>query len=483
MYTDFMQPANFKQFLTNYLKFLQLNQQGISLHLKKIAVSKILIIDDEEKLRMLMARIIGLEGFEVVEASTCKAGLKKLEQFTVDVVLCDVKLPDGNGVDLIKEIKNLYPQVEIILLTAYGNIPDGVQAIKNGAFDYLTKGNDNDKIIPLINRALEKIQLQKRIEKLEQQVGKKYGFGSILGSSQLIQEAIDFAKKVAPTNASVLLLGETGTGKEVFAQAIHNGSQRMGKPFMALNCSAFGKELLESEIFGHKAGAFTGALKDKKGLIEEANTGTLFLDEIGEMHIDLQSKLLRVLETNEFIKVGDTKLTKVDVRIIAATNRDLQEELKTGRFREDLFYRINVFTITLPALRDRKKDIPVLANYFLQLFAQKTNKRFEGMSKDFIAHLQNHQWKGNIRELKNVIERAVILAEGFQLTADSLPVELQINDTHQQSGMSAFELSSVEKLHIQRVLNHTKGNKTEAARLLNIGLTTLYRKIEEYKIF
>ncbi len=446
-------------------------------------MSKILIIDDEEKLRMLMARIVGLEGFEVVEAATCKAGLKKLEQFTVDVVLCDVKLPDGNGVDLIKEIKNLYPLVEIILLTAYGNIPDGVQAIKNGAFDYLTKGNDNDKIIPLINRALEKVQLQKRIEKLEQQVGKKYGFESILGSSPLIQEAIEFAKKVAPTNASVLLLGETGTGKEVFAQAIHNGSQRMGKPFMALNCSAFGKELLESEIFGHKAGDFTSALKDKKGLIEEANTGTLFLDEIGEMHIDLQSKLLRVLETNEFIKVGDTKSTKVDVRIIAATNRDLQEEVKTGRFREDLFYRINVFTIMLPALRDRKKDIPVLANYFLQLFAQKTNKRIEGMSKDFIAHLQNHQWKGNTRELKNVIERGVILAEGAQLTADSLPVELQINDTHQQSGMSAFELSSVEKLHIQRVLNHTKGNKTEAARLLNIGLTTLYRKIEEYKIF
>ena len=446
-------------------------------------MSKILIIDDEEKLRMLMARIVGLEGFEVVEAATCKAGLKKLEQFTVDVVLCDVKLPDGNGVDLIKEIKNLYPLVEIILLTAYGNIPDGVQAIKNGAFDYLTKGNDNDKIIPLINRALEKVQLQKRIEKLEQQVGKKYGFESILGSSPLIQEAIEFAKKVAPTNASVLLLGETGTGKEVFAQAIHNGSQRMGKPFMALNCSAFGKELLESEIFGHKAGAFTSALKDKKGLIEEANTGTLFLDEIGEMHIDLQSKLLRVLETNEFIKVGDTKSTKVDVRIIAATNRDLQEEVKTGRFREDLFYRINVFTIMLPALRDRKKDIPVLANYFLQLFAQKTNKRIEGMSKDFIAHLQNHQWKGNTRELKNVIERGVILAEAAQLTADSLPVELQINDTHQQSGMSAFELSSVEKLHIQRVLNHTKGNKTEAARLLNIGLTTLYRKIEEYKIF
>ncbi|MDN3654611.1 sigma-54 dependent transcriptional regulator [Ferruginibacter paludis] len=443
----------------------------------------ILIIDDEEKLRTLMARIIRLEGYEVLEAATCKAALKKLEQTEADVILCDVKLPDGNGVELIKEIKTLYPRVEIILLTAYGNIPDGVQAMKNGAFDYLTKGNDNEKIVPLINRALEKVQLEKRIEKLEQQVGKRYGFDSILGSSPLILEAIAFAKKVAPTNASVLLLGETGTGKEVFAQAIHNGSLRAGKPFMALNCSAFGKELLESEIFGHKSGAFTGALKDKKGLIEEANTGTLFLDEIGEMHIDLQAKLLRVLETGEFIKVGDTKPTKVDVRIIAATNRDLQDEVITGRFREDLFYRINVFTIMLPSLRDRKKDIPDLANSFIKLFAQKSNKRIDGMSKDFSGHLQNHVWKGNIRELKNVIERAVILAEGSQLTSDSLPVELQINDTQQQSGMSAFELSSVEKLHIQRVLNHTKGNKTEAARLLNIGLTTLYRKIEEYKIF
>jgi DNA-binding NtrC family response regulator len=450
---------------------------------KKPKVNTVLIIDDEEKLRALMARIIRLEGFEVVEAGTCKAALKKLEQNEIDVVLCDVKLPDGNGVELIKEIKAIYPRVEIILLTAYGNIPDGVLAMKNGAFDYITKGNDNDKIVPLINKALEKVQLQKRIEKLEQQVGKKYAFENILGAATPIQEAIDLARKVAPTNASVLLLGETGTGKEVFAQAIHTGSSRMGKPFMALNCSAFGKELLEGEIFGHKAGAFTGALKDKKGLIEEASTGTLFLDEIGEMHIDLQAKLLRVLETGEFIKVGDTKPTKADVRIIAATNRDLQEEVKTGRFREDLFYRINVFTIMLPALRDRKKDIPLLAENFLKIFAQKTNKRIDGMSKDFINHLQNHHWKGNIRELKNVIERAVILATGSELTSDSLPVELQINDNRQQSGLSAFELSSVEKLHIQRVLNHTRGNKTEAARLLNIGLTTLYRKIEEYKIF
>lgn len=444
-------------------------------------MNKILIIDDEEKLRVLLVRIIKLEGFEVLEAATCKAAIKKLEQSEIDVILCDVKLPDGNGVELVKEIKQAYPGIEIILLTAYGNIADGVQAMKNGAFDYITKGNDNDKIIPLLHRAIEKVQLQKRIEKLEQQVGKLYGFDSILGNAASIEEAIAFAKKVAPTNASVLLLGETGTGKEVFAQAIHQGSMRVGKAFMALNCSAFSKELLESEIFGHKAGAFTGAIKDKKGLIEEANLGTLFLDEIGEMQYDLQSKLLRVLETNEFIKVGDTKPTKVDVRIIAATNRDLQQEVTNGRFREDLFYRLNVFTILLPALRDRKKDIPVLANYFLHFFTQKTNGHIHSIRKDFMYQLQQHDWKGNIRELKNVIERAVILATTDELTIDSLPLELQQLHFGQQS-LSTFDLASVEKLHIQKVLLHTKGNKTETAKLLNIGLTTLYRKIEEYKL-
>jgi two-component system NtrC family response regulator len=442
----------------------------------------ILIIDDEEKLRSLLTRIITLEGFTVIEANNLKAGLKILEKEQVDVILCDVKLPDGNGVDFVKEIKPRFPVTEIILLTAYGNIADGVKAMRNGAYDYITKGDDNDKIIPLLNSALEKVYLQKRIQQLEQQVGSRYGFDSILGNSTLIQEAITLAKKVAPTDATVLLLGETGTGKEVFAQAIHNGSKRAGKPFMALNCSAFGKEILESEIFGHKAGAFTGAIKDKKGLIEEATTGTLFLDEIGEMHIELQSKLLRVLETNEFIKVGDTKPTKVNVRIIAATNRDLQQEVKEGKFREDLFYRLNVFTIFLPSLRDRKKDIPVLAQHFFKIFSQKSNARIESVSKDFLDHLQQHDWKGNIRELRNIMERAVILAEGTELTIESLPIELQTTNFNTQGTLSAFDLASVEKLHIQRVLNHTKGNKTETAKLLNIGLTTLYRKIEEYKI-
>jgi len=445
-----------------------------------MATGNILLIDDEEKLRALLSRIIRLEGFTVFEADSLKSGQKLLEKESIDVLLCDVKLPDGTGISFTQQIKQRFPLTEIILLTAYGNIPDGVQAMKNGAFDYITKGDDNDKIIPLLNRAMETVQLQKRVEQLEQQVGKKYGFESILGNAALINEAVALAKKVAPTDATVLLLGETGTGKEVFAQAIHNGSKRAGKPFLALNCSAFGKELLESEIFGHKSGAFTGAVKDKKGLIEEASGGTLFLDEIGEMHIDLQAKLLRVLETGEFIKVGDTKSVKVNVRIVAATNRNLQQEVTDGKFREDLFYRINVFSITLPALRDRKKDIPLLAGHFLKIFAVKSNAQVTGMDAAFVERLQQHNWKGNIRELKNVMERAVILADGTQLGVASLPLELQVQSTNAHQALSAFDLASVEKLHILRVLHHTNGNKTESAKLLNIGLTTLYRKIEEY---
>ena len=444
--------------------------------------STILIIDDEQKLRSLLTRIITLEGFTVIEAGTLKAGLKIIEHEQVDVILCDVKLPDGNGVEFVKEIKSKFPLVEIILLTAYGNIADGVQGIRNGTFDYITKGDDNDKIIPLLNNAVEKVQLQKRIEQLEQQAGKNYGFDNILGNSRLIQEAIALAKKVAPTNATVLLLGETGTGKEVFAQAIHNESRRAGKPFIALNCSAFGKEILVSEIFGHKAGAFTGAIKDKKGLIEEATTGTLFLDEIGEMNFELQSKLLRVLETNEFIKVGDTKSTKVNVRIIAATNRDLQQEVKEGKFREDLFYRLNVFTIFLPALRDRKRDIVILAQHFFKIFTQRTNTKLESISEDFLEHLKLYDWKGNVRELRNIMERAVILSEGNQLTIESLPLELHAINLNTQARLSAFDLATVEKQHIQKVLSYTKSNKAETAKLLDIGLSTLYRKIEEYKI-
>lgn len=443
----------------------------------------VLIIDDEEKLRTLLSRILKAEGFDVVEAGDCKTGLKKLEQHHIDTVLCDVKLPDGNGVEMVQKIKSKSPLTEIILLTAYGNIADGVQAIKNGAFDYIVKGDDNDKIIPLLNRAIEKVLLRKRLLVLEKKIGIKYSFDSILGKSKAILQAIDLAKKVSPSDTHVLLTGETGTGKEVFAQSIHQGSNRVGKNFVALNCSTFSKDILESELFGHKQGAFTGAIKDKRGLIEEANEGTLFLDEIGEIPLELQAKLLRVLETNEFIKLGDTKTTRSNFRLIAATNKDLKAESEEKRFRADLYFRLNVFGIHLPPLRERVKDIEELTNYFVQQFSEKTNKKLVTYDPDFLNVLEQHNWTGNIRELKNTIERCVLLSDNGKLAVENLPYEFMNNQaTAPTAYLSAFSMASIEKLHIQKVLNYTKGNKAETARLLEIGLTTLYRKLEEYGI-
>ncbi|MFH6990260.1 sigma-54-dependent transcriptional regulator [Flavobacterium collinsii] len=443
---------------------------------------KILIIDDEEKLRSLLARIIKSEGFEVIEAKDLKSGFKKLEQTDIDVVLCDVKLPDGNGVDFLQHIKASFPLIEVILLTAFGNIPDGVQAMKNGAFDYIVKGDDNDKIIPLLYKAVEKVHLQKKVKQLEKRIGDKYSFNTIIGKSKGIEQVIDLAKKVTKTDSTVLLTGETGTGKEVFAQAIHENSNRVGKSFVALNCSTFSKEILESELFGHKQGAFTGALKDKKGFIEEANGGTLFLDEIGEMPIELQAKLLRVLETSEYIPLGDTTPKKSNFRLIAATNRDLKIESEEHRFRSDLYFRLNIFEITLPPLRERVKDIALLTHSFVKQFSEKTNKKTLQVTDDFIQKLEHYSWPGNIRELKNIIERSVILSSNDTLTSDVLPYEMQHEKEKNTKQMSAFSMQSVEKLHIQKVLNYSKGNKAETARLLEIGIATLYRKLDEYGI-
>ena len=455
----------------------------ISLKTYRIDMSKILIIDDEVQIRTLLTRMMELEGYDVCQAGDCRAALKQLELQNPDVVLCDVFLPDGNGVDLVLAIKKAAPNVEVILLTAHGNIPDGVQAIKNGAFDYITKGDDNNKIIPLISRAVEKARMNVRLEKLKK-VGQTYSFDSILGESKVLKDAVSLAQKVSGTDVPVLLTGETGTGKEVFAQAIHYSSKRARQNFVAVNCSSFSKELLESEMFGHKAGSFTGALKDKKGLFEEANNGTIFLDEIGEMAFELQAKLLRILETGEYIKIGDTKPTRVNVRIIAATNRNLSQEIVAGRFREDLFYRLSVFQIHLPPLRERAGDIRLLAKAFIKSFAEQLARPVVEIAPAFLEALDSQPWKGNIRELRNVIERSMIVCESGYLDIADLPFDIQ-NAHYEHSNDSSpgsFELSAMERRHIARVLEYTKGNKTEAARLLKIGLTTLYRKIEEYKI-
>ncbi|WP_209332740.1 sigma-54-dependent transcriptional regulator [Lunatimonas salinarum] len=385
---------------------------------------KILIIDDEEKLRNLTAKLLGYEGYEVVGAENIQQAKRKMDQFSPDVVVCDVKLPDGNGVDFVIHSKEKYPEKEFILLTAFGRIQDGVKAVKHGIFDYLVKGDDHEKLIPLLEKASQKARLQNELLQLKEQLVKKYSFDSILGKSPAIAQAKELAKKVAKTDATVLFTGPTGTGKEVFAQAIHYEGNRNTKPFVAINCSAISGEILESELFGHKAGAFTGATKDKKGLFEEAHQGSIFLDEIGEMPLELQAKFLRVLESGTFIRVGDTKEVKVDVRIIAATNRSLEEEVAMGNFREDLLYRLSVIQIPLPPLSDRRSDIPELTAHFTKIFSAKTNAKIKKISPEFLKELKAYPFKGNIRELRNIVERAVILCDGDTLTPDLLALPL-----------------------------------------------------------
>lgn len=434
----------------------------------------LLIIDDENRLRGLLARILALEGYRVLEAPDARTALNVLEQEPVAVVISDVRLPDAHGVTLTRQLKAKYPDLEIIVLTAHGTIADGVEAMRNGAFDYLTKGDDNDRIVPTVARAVEKTTLQQRVRQLEKKIASAPDFTNMIGTAPTFRAAIDLARRVAPLDTTVLLLGETGTGKEVFAQAIHAASPRHSGSFVAINCGALEKDILESELFGHRAGAFTGATRDKKGLFSEADHGTLFLDEVGEMPAELQVKLLRVLETGQFIRVGDTKPTTVHVRLLAATNRDLGQEAERGGFRADLYYRLSVFTITLPALRERPDDIPALAEFFLRQFAVKVNPRVRSIHPAFIEHLRRHPWRGNVRELRNVLERAVILANGDQLTPDLLPFA-----DHPAASSNDLSLNSLEQTHIHGVLARVGGNKVQAAQLLGIGLTTLYRKLGE----
>ncbi len=385
-----------------------------------------------------------------------------------------------NGLDLLEQIKSLYPSIEVVMLTAYGTIDDGVMAIKKGAFDYITKGDDNDRIIPLIKKATEKSLLQQQVLKLENRIYHKFSFDSILGNSLLLKTAISLAKKVAVTSTTVMLLGETGTGKEVFAQAIHAASNRKNKNFVAINCSGFSREIMDSELFGYRAGAFTGATKNTKGLFEEADQGTMFLDEIGELPLEVQAKLLRVLESGTFLKVGDTQEKKVNVRLITATNRDLKKEVKEGRFREDLYFRICTFSIELPSLRERKEDIVLLANFFAFEYGKKLGIPIKQLAQDFLDRIIEHAWKGNIRELKNIMERSVILSEEGIITAKFLPED--IRNSYLPLAIAQIDLASIEALHISDILRLTNGNKAEAARILKIGISTLYRKIEEFGI-
>ena len=447
-------------------------------------MGKVLIIDDENQLRGLLARIIGLEGYEVIQADSCKAGLKQVEQQNPDVIICDVRLPDGSGVDLITEMKRLGPLTEIILLTVHGNIPDGVQAIKNGAFDYITKGDDNNKIIPLLSRAMEKVEMARRLQQLEKQVGQKYSFESILGKSKPIRMAVELARKVSVTDVPVLLTGETGTGKEVFAQAIHQHSSRAGKAFVAVNCSAFSKELLESEIFGHKAGAFTGALKEKKGLFEEADQGTIFLDEIGEMSPRMQAKLLRFLNDGTFRRVGEDHEVHVDVRVICATQKNLVELVQKGIFREDLYYRLNVLTLNIPPLRDCLQDIMPLTELFVARFADEQGVPRPKLSADLGTVLMRYGWPGNIRQLKNAVYRALTQLEGYELRPQDILLPdydagtVSVGEEAMEGSLdditSRFERSVLTQLY------RSYPSTRKLAKRLGVSHTAIANKLREY---
>ena len=446
--------------------------------------STLLLIEDETHLRQLLARVLELEGYTVLQEATAYRGLDALRQHAQEVlvVLSDVKLPDGNGLDLLPRYKAAAPLAEVILFTAHATVPDGVQAMKQGAFDYLTKGGSDDQLLVTIERANEKARLQQRVQALEKQMGQHYSFAAMLGSAPAFMAARALAERVAPADTTVLLEGPTGVGKELFAQAIHQASLRASKPFVAVNCSAFPKDLLESALFGHRQGAFTGAMSDQKGFLEEAKGGTLFLDEIGELDLGAQAKLLRVLETRQYFRVGDTKPRIADVRVVAATNRHLRQEAGAGHFREDLYFRLAVVTVAVPALSARREDIDQLAWHFTQVFATKLRKRVRGLTAEALRRLRHYPWPGNVRELKNVLERAVLLCDDeigpeclppeFEPASESGPDETRLDDGRR--------LYSIEKRHIQLVLREVGGNKTEAARQLGIGLTTLYRKLQEY---
>jgi DNA-binding NtrC family response regulator len=441
----------------------------------------ILIIDDEPRLRELYARLLSLEGHSVDTAGTARDGLAKLGQRGYQLVITDVRLPDGNGLEVTRQVKERWPQTEVMVVTAYGNIPDGIAAMKSGAFDYLTKGDSDDQIIVRVASAVEKALLREQLENLKSNRRVLTSFHNLIGDSAAFRSAVELARKVAPTDASVLLLGETGTGKEQLAQAIHMASTHAMGPFVAINCAAIPRDVLESELFGYRKGAFTGAIADKKGLFEEAHNGTLLLDEIGEMPPELQAKLLRVLEDGTFTKIGDTKPITVRVRIVAATHRDLKQLAEAGQFRSDLYFRLAVFTIVLPPLRQRQYDIPLLAAHFLQILALRLGKTGLRLSDTLLTQLQQYPWPGNIRELRNVLERAVILVDSdTEMGLESLPTELTETRTLPFAPSATDRLEEVERQHILKVLQECQGNKTHTARRLGIGVATLYRKLAEY---
>lgn len=445
---------------------------------------KLLIVDDEDSFRQHLCHLFERRGFTAVAAKTGQETLEIAKRENFDIVLLDIVLPDIDGIEILKNLKRIYQDTQIIMMTGNATIENAIASMKLGAYDYLIKPFDLEELIILVERAGELTQLKRESEIFKRELDKQKKYTEIVGNSSHINEIMGLIEKVAPTNSTVLITGETGTGKELVAKAIHQKSPRMDKPFVIVNCSAIQDTLLESEMFGHEKGAFTGAVKFKRGLVDVADSGTLFLDEIGDVSIGFQTKLLRFLESGEYRPVGSTQTLRSEVRIIAATNRNLLKLLKEEKFREDLFYRLNVFNIELKPLRERKEDIPILVQYCLKKICFQTGKCLSEITPEALELLHGYAWPGNVRELENVIERAVILSVGHQIQKADLPIDIkhQLPSPMMEAENGDESLTDVEMKHLIKILQKTDWNKTKAAKLLGITKKTLYRKLEIYGI-
>jgi DNA-binding NtrC family response regulator len=443
----------------------------------------ILLIDDEESFREILSQELSLMDFRVVTGTKGEEVPAILNREEIDVVLLDLKLPGISGLETLKIIKEINPSIEIIMLTAYGSIDNAVESIKLGAYYYLTKPCKLDELEVLIRKAYEKRQLSQQYAILKQELARRDEFPELIGNSIGLNRTLELVKKVALTDSTVLIIGESGVGKELVARSIHKASLRRDKPFVVLDCSSLQESLIENELFGHEKGAYTGATHLKHGLLEVADSGTLFMDEIGEITPIIQMKLLRVLETRSFKRVGGTKDIKVDIRLISATNKDLQEMVKKGSFREDLFYRLNIFPIHIPPLRERREDIALLAKYFVR-HSKATGKKDMKISPEAMELLIAYDWPGNIRELQNVIERALILSDDKYIRPKDLPPNLKTAPKlpPTDDSMDLLPLEEIEKKYILTVLERCKGHRARAAEILKISEATLYRRLREYNI-
>jgi len=443
----------------------------------------ILVVDDDAEMRELVFDVLKDRGHQISTAGSGQEALKLLAEQDFAVVLTDLRMKGMLGTELLLEIKRLYPDIGVILMTAFGSVETAVEAMKRGASDYLTKPVKTEEIIRVVERAVRESALRREVSRLRKEVHKEYSFHHILGKSKAIQAVFDLIRRVADSPTNVLITGESGTGKELVAKAIHYNSDRKDAPFIPVNCAAIPEQLLESELFGHMRGAFTDAKSDKRGLFEEAQKGTLFLDEISELPIMLQAKLLRAIQEKEIRRVGANKPIAVDVRIIAATNLHLAEEVKAKRFRDDLFYRLNVIEVVLPPLRDRREDIPILVEAFLKKCAEVRHKEVKGVSESALAMLMDYSWPGNVRELENVVERAVTLNRGEKIAPDDLPAVVQgargDRRVLDEAAEKMLPLHEIEQEYIKKILDKTGGNKYQAAQALGIDRKTLYRKLGE----